>query len=296
MFGYVIANCKMLSEAERARFRAMYCGMCKTLHTRYGNLERFTLSYDMTFLAMVLSALFEPEETAGKEICMAHPIKAHDYVTNSIMEYAVDLNIALAYHKCRDNWQDDRNILYAAAAKALSGAYVRVQRERSVQCQAIEEWMNGIHRIEQSGLEEIDPPMNLTGQMLGTLFQYGDHYWSESLYRMGDGLGRFIYFMDAYDDLENDVRRNKYNPLKSMMTQENFEELCRDALTMMMADCADAFEQLPILKDADLIRNILYSGVWAKYGYIQNQKAKKKEHNDAGSLSRAGRIAKRFGR
>lgn len=276
MFGYVITNCKTLSEEERNRFRAMYCGMCKTLHQRYGHLGRFTLSYDMTFLAMVLSALFEPEEESGSEICLAHPIRKHDYVMNPMMEYAVDLNIALAYHKCVDNWQDDRNFLYAAAGHALSAAYRKAQCEHPQECMAIESWMDGIRRIEKSGTEEIDPPMNLTGAMLGKLFQYGDHYWSEQLYRMGEGLGRFIYFMDAYDDLEKDVRKKKYNPLKSMMHQENFEEICKEGLTMMMADCADAFEQLPIVKDADLIRNILYSGVWAKYGYIQNQKAKKK--------------------
>ena len=276
MFGYVITNCKTLSEEERNRFRAMYCGMCKTLHQRYGHLGRFTLSYDMTFLAIVLSALFEPEEESGSEICLAHPIRKHDFVMNPMMEYAVDLNIALAYHKCVDNWQDDRNILYAAAGHALSAAYRKARCEHPQECMAIESWMDGIRRIEKSGTEEIDPPMNLTGAMLGKLFQHGDHYWSEQLYRMGEGLGRFIYFMDAYDDLEKDVRKKKYNPLKSMMHQENFEEICKEGLTMMMADCADAFEQLPIVKDADLIRNILYSGVWAKYGYIQNQKAKKK--------------------
>lgn len=276
MFGYVITNCKTLSDAERARFKAMYCGMCKTLHARYGNLGRFTLSYDMTFLAMVLSALYEPDETAGRERCVPHPVKPHDYLINPMMEYAVDLNIALAYHKCADNWQDDHNPAFAAAQKLLSAAYKKACAYRPAQCRAIESWMQEIRATESSGSEEIDPPVNLTGRMFGTLFRYDDGFWADTLYRMGDGLGRFIYFMDAYDDLEKDVRKKKFNPLKSIMHQHNYEEICKDALTMMMADCADAFEELPILKDADLIRNILYSGVWAKYGYIQNQKAKRK--------------------
>lgn len=276
MFGYVITNCKTLSDADRTRFKAMYCGMCKTLHERYGNLGRFTLSYDMTFLALVLSALHEPDEVIGKETCLPHPIKPHDYVLTPQMEYAVDMNIALAYHKCADNWQDDKNPVFAAAMKLLEGAYRKACKFHPVQCKAIEEWMRGTREIEKRGIEEIDPPMNLTGHMLGTLFSYEGGYWSDALYRMGDGLGRFIYFMDAYDDLKKDVRRSKYNPLKPMMQQENFEEICKDGLTMMIADCADAFEELPVVKDADLIRNILYSGVWAKYGYIQNKKAKKK--------------------
>ena len=276
MFGYVITNCKTLSDDERKRFRAMYCGMCKTLHMRYGNIGRFTLSYDMTFLAMVLSALYEPNEICGRGKCPPHPIKAHDYVLNPMMEYAADLNIALAYHKCADNWQDDRNPAFAAAKAALRGAYRKAQSRIPDKCTAIQEWMDGIGRIESSGTEEIDPPMNLTGKMLGTLFQYRDDFWSGDLYRMGEGLGKFIYFMDAYDDLKKDVRKLKYNPLKSIMHQSDFEDICKSGMMMMMADSADAFEQLPIVKDADLIRNILYSGVWAKYGYIQTQKEKSK--------------------
>ena len=276
MFGYVITNCKTLTDEQRARFRALYCGMCKTLKARYGNVGRLTLSYDMTFVAMVLSALYEPEEEQGREKCAPHPFKAHDYAINPVMDYAVDLNVALAYHKCVDNWQDDRNPAFAAATRALRSAYRAARERRPEKCLAIERWMEDIRAFEQRGLEEIDPPMNLTGRMLGTLFQYRDDYWAEQLYKMGDGLGRFIYFMDAYDDLESDVRHRKFNPLKSMMHQENFEEICKDGLTMMMADCADAFEQLPVVKDADLIRNILYSGVWAKYGYIQTKKAKRK--------------------
>lgn len=277
MFGYVITNCKTLSDEERARFRAMYCGMCKTLKRRYGNIGRFALSYDMTFLALVLSALYEPDEEAGQDKCLPHPIKPHDYIVNPMMDYAVDLNIALAYHKCADNWQDDHNPIYAGAKLALKKAYDKARSLRAVQCRAIEEWMDGIRRIEESGIEEIDPPMNLTGQMMGSLFQYDNNdFWADCLFRMGEGLGRFIYFMDAYDDLAKDVKHKKFNPLKSIMNQPDFETICKDGLTMMMADCADAFEQLPVLKDADLIRNILYSGVWAKYGYIQNKKAKSK--------------------
>lgn len=276
MFGYVMTNCKTLTDEQRKRFRSLYCGMCRTLRMRYGNLSRTTLSYDMTFVALVLSALYEPEEESGCERCMPHPIRPHEFACNSIMEYAADLNVALAYHKCMDNWHDDRNPAYAAAGRALRGAYNRVKANRREKCDAIEQWMDDIRRIESSGQTEIDPPMNLTGQMLGTLFQYRDDCWSELLGRMGNALGRFIYFMDAYDDLASDVRRKKYNPLKSIMNQPDFEELCKQSMTMMMAECADAFELLPIVKDADLIRNILYSGVWAKYGYIQTKKSKSK--------------------
>lgn len=274
MFGYVLTNCKTLTDEQRSRFRAMYCGMCKTLKQRYGNIERMTLSNDMTFLALLLSALYEPDEISGSEKCMAHPIKAHDYVLSPYMEYAVDLNVALAYHKCRDNWQDDKNPAFAAAAGMLKKAYEKACIYRSEKCRAIEAWMKDISDFEKSGKEEIDPPVNMTGRMMGILFACHDDVWADSLYRMGDALGRFIYFMDAYDDLPSDVKHKKFNPLKSIMYQPDYEEVCKDALMMMIADCAEEFECLPIVRDADLIRNIIYSGVWAKYGYIQSKKEK----------------------
>lgn len=274
MFGYVLTNCKTLTEEQRKRFRAMYCGMCRTLRQRHGNLERLSLSNDMTFLALLLSALYEPEETLGRERCALHPAKAHDYVTTEYMEYAVDMNIALAYHKCRDNWLDDRNPAFAAAAQLLKKAYQRVSEAWPDKCSVIEEWMTQIVAFEKTGREAVDIPMNMTGRMLGRLFQFREDVWSDSLYRMGDALGRFIYFMDAYDDLPSDVKHKRFNPLKSMMNQPDYEDVCKEALMMAMADCAEEFERLPIIRDADLIRNVLYSGVWARYGSIQAKKEK----------------------
>ena len=273
MFGYVLTNCKTLTDEQRMRFKAMYCGMCRTLKQRYGHLERMTLSNDMTFLALLLSALYEPEEISGWEKCLPHPIKPHEYVQTAFMEYAVDLNVALAYHKCRDNWQDDKNPAFAAASSLLKKSYKKACGYRPEKCRAIEEWMAEIAEYEKRG-GEIDPPMNMTGRMMGILFAYQDDVWAESLYKMGDALGRFIYFMDAYEDLPRDVKHGKFNPLRTMMDQPDYEDICRDALMMMIADCAEEFERLPIIRDADLIRNIIYSGVWAKYGYIQSKKEK----------------------
>ena len=272
MFGYVIANCNALTDEERNRFRSLYCGMCHTLHDLFGDVGRMTLSYDMTFMALVLSALYEPQEIQGSKRCAPHPFKPHSYVTNDIMEYAAGMNIALAYHKCADNWTDDRNVVSAAAKHTLKRAYSKVKSRWPDKCAAIESWMCENYAIEKSGKNEIDPPVNLTGKMLGTLFRYRDDFWGDSLYRMGDALGRFIYFMDAYEDLKKDIRKKRYNPLRSIMPQDNYEDLCKDVLTMSLADCTYEFEQLPIVQDADLIRNILYSGVWAKYNQMHAKK------------------------
>ena len=286
MFGYIVTNPASLPKERQARFRAVYCGLCRVLRQRHGLKGSATLSYDLTFLALLLNALYEPGEAAGEARCPAHPAKRHAFVTSPVMDYVADMNVALAYHKCRDNWIDDRSLVSAAEAALLNKAYGRVQAAWPERCEAIEAWLREIHAIEANKAMEVDPPVNATGSMLGQLFVWPGHAdWADELRRIGDGLGRFIYFMDAYDDLPADIRRKRYNPLRALRDGAGYEAFCKDAMTMMVADATEAFERLPVLTDADIIRNILYSGIWSRYAFIQGRRnAAKKEKSNAGSL------------
>lgn len=286
MFGYVVTSTENLPKARQDRFRAMYCGLCRKLRRRHGLTGGVSLSYDMTFLAALLNAVIEPEEYEGNERCVVHPLKTHAYVDTPVLDYCADMNVALAYHKCLDNWRDDRNPAAAAEAKLLRSAYQRVCTDWPEQCAAIEAWLEEIHRIENENLEAVDPPANATGRMLGRLFRYPKvDIWAESLQIIGDGLGRFIYLMDAYDDLPRDVKRGAYNPLKAYRYREDYEAFCRDALMLSVADATREFELLPIERDADILRNVLYSGIWSKYVLIRKKReSNKKERDHAGSL------------
>ena len=273
MFGYIVVNPQSLSEDRQQRFRSVYCGLCKTLRARHGLPGGATLSYDMTFLALLLNALYEPDERVGEERCPVHPMKRHPFAVSPVMDYVADINVMLAYYKRRDDWNDDRSISAAAGAGMLKAAFRRASAGLPDKCEAIERWLAEIRRIESGGIEEIDPPANATGQMLGELFVCrADDPWADTLRAVGDGLGRFIYFMDAYDDLPADLRKKRYNPLKPLREREDYEDLCQSALMMMAADATQAFEQLPIVLDADILRNVLYSGVWSRYVRIQNKR------------------------
>lgn len=280
MFGYVTPNLSALDDAQRARYRAVYCGLCHVLRERHGLTGSATLSNDLTFLSLLLNSLYESDETKGEERCIVHPLKRHAYICGASFDYVADMNVALGYHKCQDNWLDDRNLISRGEALLLKRAYERVCKQYPHKCAAIEGWLQEIHEIEANERSSIDAPVNSTGRMLGELFCWKDDFWRESLRIMGDGLGRFIYMMDAYEDLPKDLKTGSFNPLKSYRTDENFEAMCKDALLMMVADCTQEFEQLPILQDADLIRNVLYSGIWSKYSLLQK---KKKEVDSKGA-------------
>jgi hypothetical protein len=275
MFGYVTINPAELGERSRNRYQAYYCGMCRTLMHRYGNLGRITLSNDMTFLLVLLSSLYEPEETLSKGRCLPHPIREREYLENELSDYCADMNIALAYHKCRDDWNDEHSLAGRAEAGLLEKAYQQVEGRYPEKCAAIERCLKDIGKLEQENCLEPDAPANLTARMLGEVFVYRGDYWSVPLRTLGEGLGRFIYLMDAYEDLPADLRRKRYNPLAQYAKAPDYETLIKDSLTMVIAECTQAFELLPLVQDVEILRNILYSGVWVRYR--QKQEKPKRE-------------------
>ena len=85
-------------------------------------------------------------------------------------------------------------------------------------------------------------------------------------------LGKFIYFIDAYEDIEQDLKKGTYNPFKELYQTDQFEDKCKDILELMISEATMAFERLPIIENAAIIRNILYGGVWNKYELVRQKR------------------------
>ena len=235
-----------------------------------------TLSYDMTFLYLLLNSLYEPDETQGTARCLPHPFRPHVYIQSELCDYCCDMNLALAYHKCLDDWHDDRSLSGRAEAALLADAYARVAAAYPETCGEIERCLAAISRLEHEGASSPDAAANLTASMLGAIYRYREDLWADTLQRIGEGLGRFIYLMDAYDDLEADRRRGRYNPLGGMSLQGDYEERILESLTLLIAESTDAFETLPLVKDMDILRNILYAGCWTRYRQKQMKRERRR--------------------
>lgn len=244
------------------RYQEMYCGLCKSLEARHGQLARLSLNFDMTFLALFLTALYEPEEKSARYRCPVHPLKKRKALSDPYIEYAADMTVALAYYKCLDDWKDEKKRTRLAYGKLLKERYAIVEKQYGRQCRNIRDSLDALHKIEE-GLEgSPDQAVNLSGRMLAELFVYKEDFWSDSLRKFGFSLGRFIYLMDAAMDYKNDLKKGTYNPLLAMRRKpEEAEEI----LTAAIGEAAQEFEKLPIVADEHLIRNILYGGVWQKY-------------------------------
>ncbi len=277
MFGYVNINSDTLSEAEIARFREVYCGVCRSLRLGEGHMCHLALSYDFAFLALLLNALYEPEETRGEKRCAPHPKKKQPYAVSKYVEYAADMNAALFYLSALDGWLDDKNYLKLAFSQALKKRAVSVMEKYPRQAEAIQREMKFLSRIEKTRFNDLDAAASCFGRLLAEVFVPDEDEWSRYLRQMGFSLGRFIYFLDAWDDSGKDEKTGSYNPLLSLKSLDDYEENVHRILTLEIAECAMAFEKLPIVQDANILRNILYSGVWTKYYKGKEEESKGKE-------------------
>lgn len=266
MFGYILPNTGDLTPEQTQRYKSLYCGLCRSLQQNYGAAGRATLTYDMTFLVMLLSSLYEPREESGSSRCVAHPSHKHPFASSSATEYCAAMNVALTYHNCLDDWKDDKKLRRLAVAKLLENDWASISAAWPRQCNAISRSLQELGRLETENCQNPDLPANCFGQLMGELFVWKpDDHWADTLRQCGSALGRFIYMLDAALDLEKDGKSGSYNPLRTLAAQGKGLEDFRQLLVLHIAECTQAFEQLPLCQDIDILRNILYSGIWSAF-------------------------------
>ena len=274
MFGYVTVNADELTAEEKRRFASLYCGVCAALGEAGGLKARMTLSFDAAFLALTLSALYEPKEKQTEFVCPVHPFKKHYKAESEVTRYAADVNVLLSYYGLLDGWRDDGSRLKLLASKALKSRFEAARCRLPDKAEKIKTELDALSELEKGGVCDIDAAAGCFGRLLGAVFAYKDDIWAPALYKMGLSLGRFIYLLDAWDDAEKDEKKGAYNPLKALRHEPDYEKKIYAILTAEISDCAAQFEKLPITDDIGIIRNVLYSGVWTAYS---RGKARSKE-------------------
>ena len=279
MFGYVNVNKKELSEEESFDYKSYYCGLCRQLKKEGGMKSQALLNYDITFLIIILSGLYELETEKYQFTCGVHPGQKKTAYINAATEYGACMDIALSYHNLMDDYLDTKNLAKRSMALSIKKEYESVKARYPQQVQSIEECMRKTAEAEQRGEENIDIISGYTGEMLSRLFVWHHDEWEKDLSNLGFYLGKYIYIIDAYEDLEEDMKKGHYNPLSYVQKEcgDCYKTFVKSTLTSLMAECARSFEHMPILENASIIRNVLYSGIWTKYEYLQ-LKSKKKEN------------------
>lgn len=216
MFGYVRPPVDFLSEEENQRFRRIYCGLCHTLGQKYGSTARFILNYDFTYLAIFLSDAQEGERNESRCIVSPHRKREHDRLTPAL-ELAADESVILAYWQLRDG-VEDHNFLhgakYRAACMALKRAYQKAARERpgfdTVACCQLKI----LAELEKENCASMDRAADAFAALLaGAAEEVEDPIRRRVLGQLLYHLGRWVYLVDAADDLKKDAQSGNYNPV-----------------------------------------------------------------------------------
>ncbi len=271
MFGYVTASLRELTKEQQKRYGAVYCGICRRIREQSGQLARLGLSYDMAFLALLLMSLYEPEETGGKSPCLLHPLTRRQWIDGPYIRYAADMNVALAYYNCLDDWHDDGKRSAKWMADRFEPHLPRIEADWPRQCQAIRRCLDKLSVLEAENCPNPDEPAGAFGELMGELFRVREDMWADTLWQMGNALGRFVYLLDGELDYDKDKKQGKYNPFLARGDEKN-AQAWEDYLVLTMGRCTQSFERLPLVQDKPLLDNILYSGVWVSYN-----RGKKKE-------------------
>ena len=270
MFGYVRPSLAKLSEEDKARFGAVYCGLCRALGERYGQAARMILNYDFTFLALLLW----PEGDAGAvhRRCIAHPFAGRDhYPGNPALELAADESVILAWWQIQDALSDPGRGKgkYRAASLALKSAYRRAAERRPDFDRITRERLARLGELEAARCASLDLPADaFAGILAAAAADVPDPMKRRVLEQLLYHLGRWIYLVDAADDLADDFSAGSYNPLifRYGLTGGELTEEAREGLTVSLDHSirlmAAAYELWDFGVWSPIIRATVYEGLF----------------------------------
>ena len=289
MFGYVTPLKPELRIREYEMFRSYYCGICMDIKKNFGNIPRLALNYDMTFLGLLLDALHSEEGKFEVKKCMAHPFKRKPMLINSkALDYAAAMNVALVYYKLLDDVHDDKSIKSKISASFLSLYKKNFNRNVAEVNAIIEENLRSLAILEEglkfSSIDEIAHPFSM---IVGKILElYPESFEGDcveirnDLFQLGYSLGKWIYLIDALDDLKEDMEKNKFNPINYLYNNEKKDYITfvneikpRIEFTIFNCGytCKEALDNLPIKRNKEILENIISLGMMDKYTRITNE-------------------------
>ncbi|MCM1363874.1 MAG: DUF5685 family protein [Faecalibacterium sp.] len=272
MFGYVRVNKPEMKVKEYEAYRGLYCTLCKYLGKEYGVISRLMLSYDLTFLAMIILSVqgVSPEFKGGR--CPFNPMKKCNYCTNAenSFSFAAAVTVIMFYYKIKDNIADSG--IFKKFLMYLILPYAALKRRKAKKCfdkldLIIGESMQKQSEVEQNETDILDKAAHNSADALGRIFCYNDEE-NTSLYRLGYMLGRWVYLIDAADDIESDIKHssfnvfvNRYNLKTAADISDEIKKEIESTLNLSVASAIEAYNNLKLTVLFPIIENILFDGM-----------------------------------
>lgn len=277
MYGYVRIHAPEVKVREQEYYRAVYCGLCRTMGKCTGQCSRMTLSYDFTYFALVRMALTGAYPSVTARRCPVHPLRKRPMAEpTEDLALCAYMSAILAYHKVRDDLRDERGMKRTAAT--VIAPFVGSIRRRALKRGyshadvAVTEAMQALCDLEATRPPSVDEPASLFGNLMALLLAYGlEGNQAKLAHTIGRHVGRWVYILDAADDFAEDMKKGRYNPLAclygdpamTVLPDRKKQEL-RTALLAELMELERAFDLLDTRDNPDLhgvLSNILYEGM-----------------------------------
>ncbi|HOO32543.1 MAG TPA: DUF5685 family protein [Thermotogota bacterium] len=216
MFGYIRP---LVSEFDNYLFKSEYCSLCKTLGGRYGQLSRFLISYDITLLALVLSSLKKEPFQYRYENCLIHPVKKRRIkLIGEVEDFSAEVTAVMFRNKFLDQIRDEKGIqksLYRSVYRMTGNWEKRIKNKKLLMLNKSLDEIYLLETVQKSS--DVDVVSNAFGSILKRIMMIAADSLSikipVSVYDFSFLLGKWIYLMDAFEDLRKDLRKWSYNPL-----------------------------------------------------------------------------------
>ncbi|MBR6603711.1 MAG: hypothetical protein IKK94_06825 [Clostridia bacterium] len=274
MFGYVKPYVPELKMIENQYYKAAYCGLCRAMRDETGIISRMTLSYDITFLALIRLALHPEKPSFDKKRCFVHPMKKKTVMKScDALTYSAHAGTLLTYHKICDDISDERGTKKLKAKilrLVFSSSYKKAKKGYEELDLLIKSRLDELHSLEKEMIRSADRPAAIFGSLMASVTSFGieedeNRLISEAI---GNAVGKFIYIADALDDLEEDKKKNSYNPFLLLFDGnelDNEKKLdIEGAIKGILRKASDAIDLAPLDGRRDLeglIRNIITLGM-----------------------------------
>ncbi len=272
MFGYIRTDTPELRVRENEYYRAVYCGLCRSQGKCTGQCSRFTLNYDFVFLALLRLAIEGKQPQIKKGRCMAHPFRKRAYIAHcEPLAYCANAAAILTYGKIVDDLADERGIKRLKAR--LAKPFARGMRRRAMKKYAeldrlVSDGLKKLSEIEKQKLVSVDIPADAFGEILADIVSFGLEGNDEKIMRkIGKHIGRWIYIVDAADDLDEDIKKQRFNAFACLYNgkiPEEDRETISNSLRLELLSAEPAFDLIDYNELYDIeaiVSNIIYRGM-----------------------------------
>lgn len=271
MFGYVLPDKPNMFIKDFTLYRAFYCGLCKTIGKKCGQLMRLTTNYDITFLNVLAHGITGTDIEISNEVCILNPLKKKSVVKQTpLMLDIMDANTILAHYKAADDVQDNKSALKRLAdAMVIRRHFKKACKRNDAMYQTVKSGYERLAKLEGEGCENLDMVADCFAGIMRELTKIilKDNY-SDAAGEMMYNLGRWVYFADALDDLGEDAKKGEYNCFLvnyQYKDRQTFLADKGDEAKFVLNSCynaiCDNFDNVKMSKYEGIITNIIWYGL-----------------------------------